>query len=48
MKFFTNLRTLPQKARTFIQLQAFFGGMTAILTLFVNTFLLNKNIKFNS
>lgn len=35
------LLSLPQKARSFIQLQAFFGGMTAILTLFVNTFLLN-------
>lgn len=48
LKFFTNLRTLPQKARTFIQLQAFFGGMTAILTLFVNTFLLNAFGSFSA
>ena len=42
------LCTLPQKARTFIQLQTFFGGMTAILTLFVNTFLLNAFGSFSA
>lgn len=32
---------LPKAARQFVQLQTFFTGMSAILTLFVNTFLLN-------
>ena len=42
------MKALSRDSRKFIQLQVLFGGMNAILTLFVNTFLLNAFGSFSS
>ena len=47
MVFNFSMRKLSQYARKFVQLQVLFTGMNAILTLFVNTFLLNAYGSFS-
>lgn len=42
MKFNFSAKKLTRGARRFVQLQVLFNGMNAILTLFLNTFLLNS------
>lgn len=48
MKFNLSMRGLSYDSRKFVQLQVLFTGMNAILTLFINTFLLNAYGSFSN
>ncbi len=47
MQFDFSMKRLSHEARKFVQLQVLYTGMSAILTLFINTFLLNAYGSFS-